>query len=148
LNLTCQGEMGEVIRHKLEAFSFGFFVPIFFVVTRMKFNLTTLIQSPVAMLHVPLFLLFFLVTRGLPALLYRGELAPRDQVALGLLSATALPLVVAITEIGIETGRLRPENAAAVVSAGLLSVLIFPLLALVLRGQPDPVPAAKTSHVG
>ncbi len=136
--------MGEVIRHKLEAFSFGFFVPIFFVVTGMKFNLTTLIQSPIAMLHVPL----FLVTRGLPALLYRGELAPRDQVALGLLSATALPLVVAITEIGIETGRLRPKNAAALVSAGLLSVLIFPLLALVLRGQPDPVPAAKTSHVG
>ena len=48
----------------------------------------------------------------------------------------------------IEAGRLRPENAAALVSAGLLSVLIFPLLALVLRGQPDPVPAAKTSHVG
>jgi hypothetical protein len=63
----------------------------------------------------------------------------RDQAALGLLSATALPLVVAITEVGIESGRMEPENAAALVSAGLLSVLIFPLLALALRGRPDPV---------
>jgi hypothetical protein len=60
-------------------------------------------------------------------------------LALALLSATALPLVVAITEVGTDTGRMRPENAAALVSAGPLSVLVFPVLALALRGRPDPV---------
>jgi Kef-type K+ transport system membrane component KefB len=140
VNLTCQGEMGEAIRHKLEAIGFGFFVPIFFVVTGIKFNLAALTQSPGALLQVPLFLLLFLIARGLPALLYRGAMPPRDQLALALLSATALPLVVAITEVGLETGRIGEENATALVSAGLLSVLIFPSLALVLLRRQVKVP--------
>jgi hypothetical protein len=36
---------------------------------------------------------------------------------------------VAVTTIEVRAGLMRPENAAALVGAGALSVLVFPLLA-------------------
>ena len=85
------------------------------------------------MLQLPLFLGLFVVVRGLPALLVRQELDLRSRIALGLLSATELPLVVAIAEIGVRSGRLKEETAASLVGAGMASVLLFPIAALALR---------------
>ena len=62
-----------------------------------------------------------------------------DRVPLALYSSTALPIVVAVTTIGLETGNMRPENAAALVGAAMVSVLVFPLVALRLRATPPPV---------
>jgi hypothetical protein len=76
--------------------------------------------------------------RGLPVLLYRRDLERSDLLPLALYSSTALPLVVAITEVGISTGRMRTDSAAALVGAAMLSVLIFPLLALALRRRTSP----------
>jgi hypothetical protein len=73
------------------------------------------------------------VVRGLPALLVRQELDIQSRVALGFLSATELPLVVAIAEIGVSSGQLMPETAASLVGAGMASVLLFPITALTLR---------------
>lgn len=41
----------------------------------------------------------------------------------------SLPLVVVITDIGVQTKRMVPATAAAFVTAGLISVLVFPLIA-------------------
>jgi Kef-type K+ transport system membrane component KefB len=138
VGLACQGHSGETVRHKLEAIGFGFFVPIFFVVSGIKFDLQALMESGPALMLVPLFLVLFLIARGVPVLLYVRHLPRRDLVPLALLSGTALPLVVAITEIGVETERMPPENAAALVGAGMASVLLFPLLALSLRKPSAP----------
>jgi Kef-type K+ transport system membrane component KefB len=119
---------------KLDAVGYGFLIPIFFIATGMDFDVDALLDSPSAMALVPGFALLFLITRGLPALLlYRGEVERGERVPLALFSAAALPLIVAITEIGTETGVMRPEEAVALVGAGMLSVLIFPLLALASR---------------
>jgi Kef-type K+ transport system membrane component KefB len=112
---------------------FGFFVPIFFVTTGLRYDLQALISSRLALLQLPLFLGLFLVVRGLPALFMRRELDLRSRIALGLLSATQLPLVVAIVEISVRSGRLQPETAASLVGAGMASVLLFPIAALALR---------------
>jgi Kef-type K+ transport system membrane component KefB len=131
--LASPGEHGEALRHKLEGIGFGFFVPIFFVTTGLRYDLQALITSRMALLQLPLFLGLFLVVRGLPALLVRRELDLRSRFALGLLSATQLPLVVAIAEIGVRSGRLKQETAASLVGAGMASVLLFPIAALALR---------------
>ncbi len=122
----------------LEALSFGFFIPLFFVVSGVRFDLDALLD-PVELVKVPMFLCLFIVVRGLPALLYRRDLVPRDMVALGLLQAAALPLLVVITTIGVENGQMRSDNAAGLVGAGLLSVVILPILALAIR-PPDSSP--------
>ena len=102
----------------------------------LTFDLPALFESATSVLRLPVFLALFLLVRGLPVLLlYRGATADRERLPLALTSATALPLVVAITTIGLEEGRMRPDNAAALVGAGMVSVLIFPLVALTLRGR-------------
>lgn len=119
---------------KLDAVGFGFLIPIFFISTGMSYDVDALVSSPSAIALVPGFALLFLAVRGLPALLlYRGELAAAERAPLALLSASALPLVVAITEIGTSVGVMRAQEASALVGAAMLSILVFPLAALVLR---------------
>ena len=136
-------------RTKLEAIGYGFLVPVFFVSSGIRLDLTGLLHSPSALVRVPVFLLALLVARGVPALLGLRANGPRATLALGLLQATSLPFIVTITQIGVALGKITPVTAAALVCAGLLSVLIFPLLALGLlrRNEPAPGPAAPAPAV-
>jgi Kef-type K+ transport system membrane component KefB len=133
-------------RTKLDAIGYGFLVPVFFVSSGIRLNLTGLLHSPSGLARVPVFLLALLAVRGLPALLGLRANGTRPTLALGLLQATSLPFIVTATQIGVALGKLSSVTAAALVCAGLLSVLIFPLIALGLlrRGKPGsaPVPAA------
>ena len=122
------------VQERLEAVGYGFFIPLFFVVSGVRFDLDALLD-PIELVKVPMFLGLFLVVRGLPALLYRADLQRDDVVALGLLQAAGLPLIVVITGLGVEAGQMSSENAAGLVGAGLLSVVILPMIALsVQRG--------------
>jgi Kef-type K+ transport system membrane component KefB len=142
--LASPGEHGEALRHKLEGIGFGFFVPIFFVTTGLRYDLQALISSRLALVQLPMFLGLFLVVRGLPAWLTRRELDLRSRISLGLLSATQLPLVVAIAEIGLKSGRLKQETAASLVGAGMASVLLFPIAALAMRRMAVPRHPARS----
>ena len=121
-------------------------MPVLFVSSGIRLDLTGLLHSPSALARVPLFLLALLAVRGLPALLGLRADGTRPTLALGLLQATSLPFIVTATQIGVALGKLSSVTAAALVCAGLLSVLIFPLIALGLlrRDKPGPpaVPAA------
>ncbi|WP_341978185.1 cation:proton antiporter [Microbacterium sp. LWO13-1.2] len=128
------------VESKVEAVAFGFLVPIFFLYTGVNFDLAALLASPAALGLVPLFLVALLVIRGSAAQLSapRG-MNVRDRAALGMLAATGLPIIVAVTAIGVERGMLDSGTAAALVGAGMLSVLIYPLIAMMLRGDRERV---------
>jgi Kef-type K+ transport system membrane component KefB len=115
---------------KLDAVGYGFFIPVFFISSGMGLDLRSIVQSPGRLI---LFFVLLLVVRGLPTLLiYRSALPRPQRLELVLLMATALPLLVALSEIGLETGEMLPENAAALVGAGVLSVLVFPSIAVAI----------------
>ena len=81
-------------------------------------------------------LVVLLLVRGLPSTLAAPvDASVRDRMSLGLLGATALPIIVAVTSIGIDEKILSSANAALLVGAGMLSVLVFPLVAMTLRGE-------------
>jgi Kef-type K+ transport system membrane component KefB len=126
---------------KLEAGGYGIFIPAFFVVSGMRFDLGALTSSASALAQVPVFLIALLLVRGLPALSYRRLVGDTRARAAGLLQATSLPFIVTATMIGSELGLVEADTAAALVSAGMLSVLLFPSAALGLlrgaRSQPE-----------
>jgi Kef-type K+ transport system membrane component KefB len=126
-------------RTKLDAVGYGVFIPVFFVASGIRFDAQALFSSPAVLARVPLFLVALLIVRGLPALLYRREIGGRQTAVAALLQATSLPFIVAATQIGLALHLITPENSAAFIAAGLLSVLIFPVLALTLlrRSEPD-----------
>jgi Kef-type K+ transport system membrane component KefB len=122
---------------KLDAVGYGFFIPVFFVTSGMSLDLQSIIESPARLV---VFFVLFLAVRGLPALLfYRRDLPMRGRVQLMLLTATALPLLVALAKIGLESGTMLPENAAALVGAGVLSVIVFPAVAVGLGRSARPL---------
>src|SRR4051812_45111356 len=137
-----------LFRRKLEAVGFGVFIPIFFVTSGVKYDLDALTSSGSTLARVPIFLAALLIARGLPALLY-ARLIPRRQVLIaGLMQGTSLPFIVAGTAIGQELGLISAGSSAALIAAGLLSVLILPALSLaLLRGgtmQASTSDAAET----
>jgi Kef-type K+ transport system membrane component KefB len=131
-------------RRKLEAVGFGFFIPAFFVSSGVRFDLGALTASASNVLMVPVFLAALLAVRGIPALLYRRAIDGRHAAIAGVMQATSLPFIVAATAIGMEEHLIDAAASAALIGAGLLSVLLFPLTGLVLlrRGAPAPAPAA------
>jgi Kef-type K+ transport system membrane component KefB len=140
--LALQGHELQVFESKLTAVGFGFFVPFFFVTSGIEFDLAAL-GSAGAIAKLFLFLGLFLVVRGAPALLlYRHALVARDRMALAFYCATELPLVVAITTIAIDDGKMRASTAAGLVGAAMLSTLIFPFVGMALRKGADDLDSA------
>jgi Kef-type K+ transport system membrane component KefB len=137
-------------RTKLEAIGYGFLIPVFFVSSGVRLDLTGLLAHPSALARVPVFLLALLVARGVPALLGLRATARRNTIAIGLLQATSLPFIVTATQIGLALGQITAVTGAALVCAGLLSVLIFPLLAVGLlgRGGAGPVRWGREAGAG
>jgi Kef-type K+ transport system membrane component KefB len=134
-------------RRKLEAVGFGFFIPAFFVTSGIRFDLQALTASASSVVMVPVFLAALLVVRGLPAILYRRALDGRHAAIAGVMQATSLPFIVAATAIGMELGLIDAAASAALIGAGLLSVLIFPLDGLVLlRTRVTPGREPRPNH--
>ena len=127
-------------RQKLEAVGYGVFVPVFFVATGVRFELNTLFASTTNLARVPIFLAALLVARGLPALVYRSLATRLQTLAAALLQATSLSFLVVAGQIGVQLNLLRPAAYAALVAAGLLSVLLFPLTALTLLRTVEKEP--------
>jgi Kef-type K+ transport system membrane component KefB len=119
-------------RTKLEATGFGLFIPVFFVTSGIRFDLDALLDDPANLAMVPIFLAALVVVRGLPAVIYRGFVGDRRAAIAGVLQATSLPFIVAATAIGMELGAIDAAESSALIAAGLLSVLIFPLTGLTL----------------
>lgn len=119
-------------RHKLDGIGYGFVIPIFFVASGLRFDLHALTDRPAAIARIPVFLLALVAARGVPALLYRRHLTRRHTIAVALLQATSLPFIVTASAIGSAIGAIDTVTAAALIAAGLVSVIVFPPIATAL----------------
>jgi Kef-type K+ transport system membrane component KefB len=127
------------LEHKFDAVGYGIFIPIFFVSSGMSLDLKAIGQDPLRLL---VFLALLLIVRGLPSLLvYRRALPARQRVEITFITATTLPLLIALVDIGQQDGIMLPATAAALVGAGVLSVLLFPLIAVTLHRSAPLTPA-------
>lgn len=134
------GAAAPALEEKMDAIAYGFFVPVFFVYSGMSLDLRSIVDNP---LRAIVFFALIVAIRGLPVLLvYRGVLDARERVVALFVTATTLPLLVALTEIGTRNGTMLPENAAALVGAGMLTVLLLPAAAVAVhrRGRPEEGP--------
>jgi Kef-type K+ transport system membrane component KefB len=118
----------SVLQTKVEGIAFGIFIPIFFIVSGARLDISSILANP-SLLFV--FLVLLLVIRGIPQfILYRRAIPhAKERAGYSLYVATALPIIVAVTSVELASGFMDPSVAAALVGAGALSVLVFPLVA-------------------
>ena len=127
------------LEHKFDAVGYGLFIPIFFISSGMSFDLKSISQDPLRLL---VFFVLLIVVRGLPSLLvYRHAMAPVQRVEMTFITATSLPLLIALAAIGEQDGVMLPATAASMIGAGVLSVLVFPLIAVGLHRRAAVTPA-------
>ena len=132
----------EVVESKIEALAFGFLVPVFFIHTGLTFDLASLLAQPALLSLVPLAALALFVVRGLPSMLSTPEgSSTKDRWSIAFLGATGLPIIVAVTTIGVEDKLIPATTATILVAGGMLSVLLYPLIGMLLRGD-----SAKRVH--
>jgi Kef-type K+ transport system membrane component KefB len=129
------------LNEKLDAVAYGFFIPVFFVTSGMGLDLRSIVESPARLV---VFFVLLLIVRGLPALLiYRYALPTAERVQMMFITATTLPLLVALSQIGLANGTMLRENAAALVGAGLLSIVVFPAAAVAIAGRQQSPPSTS-----
>lgn len=135
VGLSIKGKGGDLLIHKLDAIGYGFLIPVFFIVAGMKFEVSALWSAPLAPLQVALLLGLMILVRGIPMVLYKNALTPEEKIPFAFYSATGLPLILIISEIGVSSGLMPQDRASILVYAGMISVLLFPVLAVKLRGK-------------
>lgn len=129
----------QAVESKIEGVAFGFLVPIFFIYTGITFDLAALLADPVLLWLVPVTVLALLVVRGIPSMLAAPPGASgRERIAVGLLGATGLPIIVAVTAIGVDENLISTAQSAVLVGAGMLTVLLLPLIGMKVRQRAVP----------
>jgi Kef-type K+ transport system membrane component KefB len=123
---------------RIESIGFGFMIPLFFVVSGANLDIASIIANPFPMIR---FFIYIFLARGVVQfILYRRALPdPRERARFSLYVATGLPIIVAVTGIEVANGFMTSANAAALVGAGALTVLVFPLVGNALtKSSKDP----------
>jgi Kef-type K+ transport system membrane component KefB/Trk K+ transport system NAD-binding subunit len=122
------GREGSELRMKMEAMGFGFFVPIFFIMVGVRFDLPALLSSPQALLLVPLLLGVAYVVKFLAALLYRLNFSWRETLAAGALLSSRLSLIIAAAAIALDLGIINQATNASVILVAIVTCTLSPML--------------------
>lgn len=112
---------------KIEALGFGLFIPLFFVISGARLDIISIIENPAPMLIA---FVLILVARAVPQwLIYRRAIPDvRARTRFALYVGTGLPIIVAVTTLEVNAGVMSTADAATLVGAGALTVLLFPLI--------------------
>lgn len=150
VRLLTMGKDEKTVDSKLKAIGFGLLIPIFFIASGITFDLHALASWRTS-IKIPIFLGCILLVHAIPKMFFYKKLLDRPhQQALIFFSATGLPLIIVIAHIGVTAGSILPRDASALVAAGMLSVLLFPMLGLYkLKNHPselDLLEPEKITH--
>ena len=123
---------------KIDAIGYGFFIPVFFILTGARLDIPALLDAGGTLLLVPVLLVAVFLVKGIPALLYRDEFAWRECAAAGALQSAQMTLTVAGVEIGLQLDVIDEALGAALICVALLSVLIAPIAFARLHREASP----------
>lgn len=133
---------------KLDGVAYGFLIPLFFVVSGAKIDLGAVFTQPMLLIG---FILLLILVRAVPILVSlfinkeTRTMTPSSKLTVALYCTTALPIIVAVTSVAVQTGAMPQETASVLVSAGAITVFLMPFLASITYHVVDaqPIVAAK-----
>ncbi len=124
--------------HHLEAFGFGFFIPVFFILVGATLELESLFDAPEELLILPLLLGISLVIKLAPVLVMKRYFSWREIASAGLLLNTHLSLEIAVAVIGMRVGLMDATANVLIIFFSILTVVLMPLIfSVVLPAAED-----------
>ncbi len=135
---------------KLDGAAYGFLIPVFFVVSGAKIDLSAVFAQPLLLVG---FILMLLIARAVPiyAALSTGkgtrDMSSHNRLTVALYCTTALPLIVAVTSVAVSSGAMEQATASVMVAAGAITVFLMPLLASVTYRVADARPIQAVREI-
>ena len=129
-------EGNRSLEHKLEGIGYGFLIPLFFVVSGASIDLSAIGAKP---LMLVVFIVLLLVVRFVPIMVslrlnrQTRNMHWSDRITVAFYCTTALPLIVAVTNVAVSAEAMDPATASVMVAAGAISVFLMPLLASICQ---------------
>ncbi|HSR70242.1 MAG TPA: cation:proton antiporter [Acidobacteriota bacterium] len=119
-------EQGSDLRPKLNALGYGFFIPIFFIMVGVDFDIHALMESPEGLAAVPIFIFIAFAVKMLAALVYRLRFTWREVIGIGSLTSARLSLIIAVAAVGVNLGALSEAMNSAIILLSLVTVVAAP----------------------
>lgn len=122
------GRESSQLHVKMDAIGFGFFIPIFFIMVGVQFDLPALLSSPQGLLLVPVLLLIAYAIKFAAALLYRYTFSWRETFAAGSLLSARLSLIIAAAAIALDLGIIDEAFNADIILIAIITCTLSPLI--------------------
>jgi Kef-type K+ transport system membrane component KefB len=121
---------GEIpnLQIKLDAIGYGFFIPIFFIMVGVNFDLGALTASTASLVLVPALIIMAYAVNFFSSLLMRFRFNWKETFAGGILLSARLSLIVAAAAIGLEMDAITPAVNSAIIIMALVSCVASPLV--------------------
>ncbi|NOH11052.1 MAG: hypothetical protein HND51_05335 [Chloroflexi bacterium] len=113
---------------KLDAMGYGFFIPVFFVMVGVQFELNTLIENPSSLLLAFLVLLAAFAIKFSASLIFKLSFNWRETIAGGSLLSARLSLIIAAAAIGLRIEAISEATNAALILVAALTSTFSPLI--------------------
>ena len=143
-------EGNHTLETKLDGLAYGFLIPVFFVVSGAKIDLTAVASQPALLAG---FIVALLIVRAVPIVVSMSlcpatrDVTPHGRLTVALYCTTALPIIVAVTSVAVGAGAMSQATASVMVAAGAVTVFLMPLLAQATYRVVDAAPASAVAEV-
>jgi trk system potassium uptake protein TrkA len=128
------------LHHRLDVIGYAFFIPIFFIMVGVRFDLAAVFDSPQTLLLVPLLLVLAYTVKLAAAGLYRLNYSWRGALAGGVLLSSHLSLEIAVAAIGLQLGVIDNATNSAIILMAVVTCTVSPLIFNRIA------PAVETEH--
>jgi len=122
------GPEETILRDKLDALGFGFFIPIFFISVGSRFDLDVLLGSQGALILFPLLIVGAYAVKVLPAFVYRFAFSWREGLGAGFLLSSRLSLIIAASALAFELGVISEAVNADIILVAMVTCTLSPIL--------------------
>lgn len=139
----------EITRDKLTSIGYGFFIPIFFIMSGAKLNLRTMVADPATLMLIPIFFICFILAKFIPYLAYRRKFVNRNALAGAFLTSTTITLVLPTLQVARNLHAITTQQSGAFTIAAVLTAICSPILFNKLyQPRPEEIKRTRVTFVG
>lgn len=121
-------EPSEATQEKLTSIGYGFFIPIFFIMTGVRLDLKSLFANKTALALIPVLVACFIIAKLPTFLVYRSRFNQRNSFAGGFLTVTTITLVLPSLQVAQNLHAITSTQSAAFILAAVIVCILAPIV--------------------
>ncbi|HDE9491096.1 TPA: cation:proton antiporter [Staphylococcus aureus] len=127
----------EEMVEKLDSFSYGFFIPIFFIMVGVDLNIPSLIKEPKLLIIIPILIVAFIISKLIPVMFIRRWFDMKTTIASAFLLTSTLSLVIAAAKISERLNAISAETSGILILSAVITCVFVPIIFKKLFPVPD-----------